>query len=160
MFSSLFLIPLNTKTTCLYLVIFFFFSRPKQKFSLVQPYWGGGAEGESERSLTSGIPAPQAGEQRLHHTPSRTKTMGVSGGFCCYFEMVWGFLLCQKPCWGGNWRCIVETSIGAQEMTSLQELMDTVWEFALDFISKFSEESPRPESGVCLELYSAYGLIW
>lgn len=111
-------------------MIFFplFFFRSKWKFSAGQlcrwePGW----------SLPPRIPALEAGELGLCHTPSRAKTSGTSGGSCCDFEMVWGFLLCQKSCWGGNWRCIVETSTGAQEMTSLQELVITVMEFALDF---------------------------
>lgn len=101
------------------------------------------------------------GQQRLCHTSSRARTTGTSTeGSCYYFEMVWGFLLCQTPRWGGNWRCIVETSTGAQEMTSLQELVITVREFALDFYFKVLWGIPQAWISVCLGLSSAYRFIW
>lgn len=65
--------------------------------------------------------------------PLQSKDHRDSRGSCSSFEMVWGFLLCQTSHREGNWRCVVETSIGAQEMTSLQELVITVRKFALDF---------------------------
>lgn len=90
-------------------------------------------EAGAKSSLWNPCSGGRRGEWRLCHTPSRAKTTGIQGASRCYFEIVWGFLLCQKSCRGGNWRCIVETSIGAQEMTSLQELMITVRKFTLDF---------------------------
>lgn len=112
----------------------------------------------NNRDCWSEKDVPKTGRAEALSRPLQNEDHSGLRGFCWYFEMVLGFLLCQKPCWGGNWRCIVETSLGAQEMTSLHELMVNVRKFFF-IISKFCEESSRPESGVCFGLCIQIHLI-
>lgn len=80
MFSSLFFGPTEHKTTYLYFVIFFFFSRPKQKFSLVQPYWGGGQRGSQREVLPLESLLPRQESRGSITPPPELRPWGSQGG--------------------------------------------------------------------------------
>lgn len=147
MFWSLSFFGVPHKITCPSLS-FFFFSRPKQKFSAGRLWgWGPGW-------------SPERGQQALCHIPYRAKTTAI-GVFAVTLK--W----CEASCFvrsptegeieGALWKPPLEVPAPAQEMTSLQELCGYCKGLCFGFLFL---NSLWPESGICFGLCSAYRFIW